>query len=184
MAGVADRIEVIGLAGRAGAGKDTAASGLVAMRGFRRIALADGVKSAFDDLSGPTREAHKAVPSIRRAWQLLGTEHREAAGAPGLWVHLLIAKASYAHAELGWRRFVVPDLRFPMEASMLWHWCESRGHAFRCYRVDRPDLGPIAEGGHASERLVDSVPVDDVLVNAGTPWRLAELAVARFDCDF
>lgn len=154
---------VVAISGRARAGKDTAAN-VLALHGFRRIALADAVKSALRDLGD---DAMKSLPdgSVRRGWQILGTECREAAKAPGLWVHTLIAKAEYARRFLGWDRIVVPDVRFRLEESMLRYWATAGDGRFVSLRVERPGLEPIRESDHASEREIELIPADRRIVN-------------------
>ena len=90
---------VIGICGRARSGKDVAANALAIHRDCHRVALADGVRDALHSLSGMTGEFYKGLTpdhNYRRALQQLGTEARNKVNAPGLWVHLALAKIAYA----------------------------------------------------------------------------------------
>jgi hypothetical protein len=172
------RIVIVGITGRAGSGKDSASDALVLRSGYTRIALADAVKDAFDALSGPTRQWHKELDdwgmSQRRAWQLLGTEARNATGCVEMWAALTCAKIAYAAY---WHpaprfRFVVPDVRFPFEAEYLRRFARDTAGACGIVRVDRPGLSPIAEAAHSSETELDGIDPDQEIVNRQSPqWR-------------
>lgn len=174
---------VVGLAGRMRAGKDTAASGL-ALAGFRRVALADGVKSALHDLGGGTGEIYKALDAagrgVRWGWQTLGSEARELAGCPHLWCDLLAAKVAFAARLLpgGGGRFVVPDVRMPHEPDQLRAAVTRLGGSYETWRVRRPSLPPVPRDAHASELFADDLPAALTLVNDGTPEDLVRRAHA------
>src|SRR5689334_12961283 len=118
---MSEELLVIGVCGRARAGKDTVAR-ILADADFLRIGLADGVKSALNDLDGATwdfrKERDAAGLTDRWAAQTLGTECREEVASLHLWVDLLLAKLRYAakHHPVPRGRFVIPDIRFPFEA--------------------------------------------------------------------
>lgn len=158
---------VVAFAGRAGAGKDTAASALQAFRDFVPIGFGDGPKEMIDALSGRTRAAHKAMGhAIRREWQLAGTECREEAGCPALWIDLMKTKVTYAYRRLGWRRFAIPDMRYRAENASMAYWVERRGGVYVSARIVR-DGEPIPESDHSSEHDWAHIPVDLELVNRG-----------------
>jgi hypothetical protein len=176
---------VIGICGQARTGKDTAAAAVSLLRGCHRIALADGVREAFAGLSGPTAEFHKelnATHNFRRALQTLGTEARNAANAPGLWVHLALTKIYYAsriHPNPR-HRFVIPDLRFRLEAAMLIHQVAQWRGRFAVLGLERTGE-VIPEAGHSSETEVASVPRLETYQNDGTIGELIEAACRFFD---
>jgi hypothetical protein len=178
---------VIGITGRARTGKDLAAAALVYHRDCFRVALADGVKAALHDLDGPRRELTKALEtggkSLRWAWQVCGTECRLDVNAPGLWIHLLAAKIRFMsrYAPQPVTRFVVPDIRFRMEVSMLRHLAQFMGGSFGCLRLTRPGGPAIAEVAHVSETEPDTIRADREYENAGSMADLAAAAVAFFD---
>lgn len=181
-----ERLIVVGITGKARSGKDTTAGILTTFRGCHRIALADGVRSAFDELSGPTKELHKELGgemTYRRTLQTLGTECREAANALGLWVHLLLAKIRFlsAHWPNPRNRFVIPDIRFRREVSMVRHQVQLWGGSYGTLRLTHPGGPAIAEADHVSETELDTIRADREYENAGTVEDLASAAVGFFD---
>lgn len=181
-----DTLIVVGITGRARSGKDAAATLLAAHRGCHRIALADGVRSAVADLGGPTGEFLKELtPShnYRRALQLAGTEARDLANAPGLWVDLLLTKIAYAAYlhPVPRRRFAIPDVRYGHEESMIRHWVRRKQGVFAMLRLVRPGVDPIAESAHSSEAGVDGVPADRVIENSGSIADLQAAILESFD---
>jgi hypothetical protein len=98
-------VRIIGLSGRAGAGKDTVADILVRERGYTKIALADPLKRACrkffagrmtaEHLWGPSEKRNEPIPELggltaRKALQTLGTEWGRAC-YPDVWVDLCLA---------------------------------------------------------------------------------------------
>jgi hypothetical protein len=173
---------VIGTCGRARAGKDTLASALALHRGCHRIALADPIRSALEEMGGPSREVLKELHDYRRAMQLLGTESRDAVNAPGLWTHLFLAKIHYLASvhPVPRRAFVVPDIRFRLERSMIEHQVNRWRGAFGLMKLTR-DVPEIAESSHVSETEVDVVPCDWTYANAGSVDDLISAGVKFFD---
>lgn len=176
---------VIGICGQARSGKDTAAAALSLLRGCHRIALADGVREAFAGLSGPSAEFHKelnAEHNFRRALQTLGTEARNAANAPGLWVHLALTKINYAsrlHPKPR-TRFVIPDIRYRLEEAMLRHQVAQWRGRFGILRLTR-EGETIPEAAHSSETEVGLVPCSETYHNDGTIEQLVAAACGFFD---
>lgn len=146
--------DVIGFAGRARSGKDTAAAALVRL-GWRRVAFADRLRdavAAIDPLvgdglrlsalfaAGETWESVKAGPyagEVRRLLQRTGTEMGRDLFGPRFWVDQLDRTVRPGE------RVVVSDVRFTEEAD----WVRSRGGM--TVLVSRP--GQPAVGGHRSE---------------------------------
>lgn len=119
-------LRLIGLAGAAGSGKDTVA-GMLAAYGYRQYAMAGPLKSALSALGieEPVRELkEQLLPgkpfSYRKAAQTLGTDWARNLD-PAFWTSL-------AKSSLGFGKWVVSDIRFPNEVSMvqelggeIWH---------------------------------------------------------------
>jgi len=108
---------LIGLTGRAGAGKDTVADILVAHYGFTKYSFAGPLKQALAvvGIVEPADRALKEMPipgkdySYRKAAQTLGTEWARNLDTD-FWVNL-------ADAKVGEGRFVISDVRFENEVS-------------------------------------------------------------------
>ena len=131
-----DRTVIIGLTGRAGSGKDTAAAYLAARYGFHRAAFADALRetvAAFLRAGGITDmgwmhdPARKNTPipgigySARHLMQTLGTEWARNCLDPWTWVRILEQRLGMTvDAERPVApRIVVTDARFPNEARWL-----------------------------------------------------------------
>lgn len=146
---------LIGLVGKAGAGKDTAAFHLYYEHDFHREAWAGPVYAMVDALlmqAGVTprwedREWKEACNddlqgfSPRRLLQSVGTEWgRE--HAPGLWHRIMETKWNNIDGRLP--GFVISDTRFADEADWI---LERGGHLVE---ILRPSAAPVA--AHASEQ--------------------------------
>lgn len=187
---------IIGISGRAGSGKDTAADFLVREYGFVKVSLADELKRickrvfAFSEeqLWGPSEkrnepDARYAGLTPRRALQTLGTEWGRAC-YENVWVEYTLRMAAEllkdreleydARTGSGYLPFsnnnykgvVIPDVRFKNEIDGL------RKGGAKLVRVKRPGAGLTgAAGEHSSETEQDEVPdstFDFVLENDGS----------------
>lgn len=169
---------LIGLAGAAGAGKDTVASAIRAEHirsgGRCRVtAFAERLYSAVSAITGIStavlrhREAkEKIIPWIgkspRQLLQSLGTEWGRDIVHPEIWVRATMEEAR------PWMAcgitVVITDVRFDNEATAI------RQAGGKVYRVVRPGDGCLAPEAacHASEAGVSGHLVDGVIVNDGT----------------
>jgi hypothetical protein len=179
---------VIGLAGLAGAGKDTAAAWLVQRYGFVQSAFADPIRSMALILMGEAGIDHRwltersmkesAMPglgvSARALLQTLGTEVGRHL-SPDLWTrHMglrLGLEASTYDGDLWPRgqslwprqpvhdRIVISDCRFENEAQ----WVKNYGGTV--IRLHRMQAGSVRD--HVSEAQVMSLPADVDIHNHG-----------------
>lgn len=171
---------VIGLTGRAGAGKDTLAADLAAY-GYRRVAFADPLKRAAYDTnprvdtgSGSWSvqylvdrlgwDGAKRYPEVREYLQRFGVAMRDA--VPGVW--LAAAQHSIEAALAAGESVVVTDVRFEDEARMI------RGLGGLVARVTRPGVAPVSD--HVSETNVDAMRVDVELLNDGPLYAVRDVA--------
>ena len=175
---------VIGIAGRARAGKDTLGRVIAEIFGYERAAFARPLKamlSALDPLvpvpgcDRPRRlaevvgeegwERAKEHAEVRRLLQRLGTEAGRRCLWEDVWVYALVRSATSG-------RVVVTDVRFRNEAMAI----KERGGIV--VRVERPGAGPLhgTEGRHVSETELDSWDFDAVVVNDGSLSDLVEAA--------
>lgn len=165
---------VVAFSGRSGVGKDTAANELVNQWGFVPLGLADPVKDTIDRVSGRTRELHKELDAagvpLRMAWQLLGTEAREAVGNIDLWTQVDLVTIYYLHKlhPSPRDRFVVPDMRYPHEHRLLKTTVVEWGGMFVSIQIVRKDAASLGViGGHSSETEIDKIPWNVRLANDG-----------------
>lgn len=170
-------IKLIGISGKARAGKDSLARHLVRL-GYRQDAFANGVKLVTATLAGEPisyyfddveKEAHCVNLGMtrRRAMQNVGNTMREAIG-PNVWIRPLLA----AWEASGFQPTVVSDVRYPNEAATI------RRAGGIIVRIERPD-GTGLEGesaAHISEAMLPDDLVDLVVVNSRAESDLFEVA--------
>jgi hypothetical protein len=180
---------LVGLVGKARSGKDTFASGL-ALQGFHRVAFADPLRRALEELdplvstSAPgwppvTRlstllagggvqggyEAVKATPyaaEVRRLLQRYGQSIRRV--DPEFWLRAGLGNAR-EHRSFG-RAVVITDVRYANEADAI------RADGGVLVRVIRPGL--VSSDTHASEVELDAYVTDAVVHNTGSAAELVE----------
>lgn len=163
---------LVGLVGLKQSGKDSFASRLVSMHGYRRLAFADALKAAayrtnpligdrlrlapFVDLVG-WEAAKSSKPEVRRFLQEFGVAMRENVH-PDVWVAIVRAEAAallYARTPV-----VITDVRFPNEIEAI------RELGGVIARIDRP--GQADSDGHISEHAWRSVDPEFEIHNDGS----------------
>jgi hypothetical protein len=169
---------VIGIAGAAGAGKDTVAD-FLKPSGYERYSLALPIKLGLNAMFGWSMEQwndrewkERVLPefgvSPRRLAQTLGTEWGRETVSPDLWVQLasnhyrmhvmpLIKSGRIAGV-------VIPDIRFPNEVEWVRRW------GGKVWYIDRPGVAAVA--AHKSEGALPLSSFDRVLHNTGSLDRL------------
>lgn len=180
---------VVAFTGKRGSGKSEAVRVLTESLGFRELKFADPLKNMIramyrtcgvdeetierkiegDLKEEPCEWLCGATP--RRAMQTLGTEWRDGLnpeldenGDPlsrPMWAHMF--RRAVETGNLG-DRVACSDYRFPKEAEAI----DALGGVK--YRVHRPaaDAASDHAAQHASETLVDEIPVDMSIMNDGT----------------
>lgn len=153
-------MRIIGLTGKAGAGKDTVADRLVEKHGFVKYALADPIKKMLDviDVDCRTRET-KELPhpvfgvSPRRMAQTLGTEWMRDTICSNGWLRLATQFIEMQRAHIVtfmdvplYSGVVIPDIRFENEAQWL------RDQGGELWHISRPSVAHVSE--HSSENGV------------------------------
>ena len=155
---------LLGLAGPAGAGKDTAANILKELYGYESLAFA-GVLKGMLNVAGvlePRREDKEAVNpawgfSYRHAAQTLGTEWGRALH-PDFWV-----QATQRQLETMQGHVVITDVRFENEARMI-----RRSGGVVVHITGRRTALSEATAAHASEAGLAHLIWDENLRNDGT----------------
>lgn len=135
---------LVGIAGYAGSGKDTAADVLVEL-GWERMAFAGALKDLASRIGWDGR---KDDPG-RRLLQDLGVGCRDVLGAD-VWVNALMGSLP--------ERAVIVDVRFPNEVAAI------HDHGGLVVRVVRTGVAPA--NGHVSEIALDHLELPTV-VNDG-----------------
>lgn len=167
--------ELIGLLGKAGAGKDSVAA-VLAKHGWHRVAFADPLKEVLIDINpevdvlgfGVDRkslsrvvvefgwEGAKRLPDVRRRLQVLGASVRAHVGV-GVWIDRAFRDIHELHARGG--RVVVTDVRYRNEFRRI----ELAGG--KLWRIERPGLD--GSDTHASETDLDDWRADRTIINDG-----------------
>lgn len=175
---------LIGITGRAGSGKDTAAEALVEI-GWRREAFADRMRTALlaldpvichpEPAAGvridlmPVRlstvirqlgwdAAKRKYGEIRRLLQKFGTEAGRDIHGEDCWVNALFRNVEFVGGQPMPSPLVVTDCRFANEARAI------RGLGGVVVEIIRPGIEPLP-GGHASEAGIAPELVDWRIVN-------------------
>lgn len=185
---------LIGFTGKAGSGKDTAASMLLEdMTGYRR-AFADPLKRAareiflltHDQMNDPVLK-EQPIPfwndlSPRKILQLFGTEGMRHVFGGDVWtkraaldLQSLISQQRYE--SIPYELVVYTDCRFDNEAK----WVRENGGLV--IEIQRPDCFEVGIGGHQSEQGPNPDLINISLVNAGTLDDLRESIREVIDAD-
>jgi hypothetical protein len=151
-------VMLVGICGKAGAGKDTIGDYLVEKHDFKKIALADPIKRlvkdvfALDDHTVYDRIAREQELerwsgwSVRKLLQFVGTELFREQIDDAIWVKSLWYKIQDDKEN----NYVVVDLRFPNELQYFKDNAEEG--EFMAIKVVRPGFdGSVGLKGHASE---------------------------------
>ena len=162
---------VVGMIGKAGAGKDTVGDYLCANYGFKRVAFADplkeGVKAMFmltDEQAYDRVEREKPLElfpewSPRKLYQYFGTELLRQNFDDDIWIKLLKKSVENIDSD----RVIITDMRFPNELKELKSY--SNSHALKVVRPNHIGLN-VGIANHASE--IHDLQGDYILNNDGT----------------
>lgn len=173
-------VDILGLIGPQGSGKDTVADMLVEMGGWKKISFADAVRECawiinpiiidekivggFDDYQNLVTEygydkAKRLFPEVRRFLQVFGTDAVRNVIGETTWADLWLERAFTALDE-GWR-VVAADVRFETEIDAL----ESAPGQSIIARVYHPSAK--RNDSHASEAYESNAKADIPIYNNG-----------------
>jgi hypothetical protein len=180
-------LTLIGLTGRAGAGKDTAADYLCAEYGFVRASFAEPLKSMLEAMLEHANIDHiwlhepgfknEAIPglavSARELMQTLGTEWGRRLIHTDLWVQLLDRHLGIRAGHPVHDRIVITDVRFQNEGE----WVRANGgHLLRLAREQA-----VAVRAHESEAHIEALMADTALHNDGSVQHLQDMLDGLMD---
>lgn len=152
--------KVIGLVGRAGAGKTTVAKHLMEEFGFDQTAFGYPLKKMLLNAGMCTEEELWGKKTEHSRWllQKIGTDIFRKQVDPKYWVR---KTAEEVHKLLGMGcKVVIDDIRFPEEADLVRSYLAD-GVLIRLERADYIDA--TAGTVHESESLADTIPVHHVI---------------------
>lgn len=171
---------IIGLAGYAGVGKDTAGDILIQKYDYRRVGFADKIKSMLYDINPQVGSLDvqtlvneqgwsgaKAIPEVRRLLQELGVAGRTFLGED-IWIWEALGEAVYVEqnqnadggVEKITQKIVVTDVRFENEAKFI------RDFGGQIWQVVKDGVRPVNE--HISETDLIGFDFDKIITNNGS----------------
>jgi hypothetical protein len=149
-------MQLIGLSGHAGTGKDWIAQQLLVPQGFKPFSLAWHFKIW---LVGRGLASYEDVfftkpPAVRHLLQQVGTEEGRNVYGEDIWCHTAAAWLRLLEEQWGQRRIVIPDIRFPNEVAMIE---DLGGKVLRLYAPTREASSPLTAQArqHISETALD-----------------------------
>jgi len=174
-------IKLIGITGKAGSGKDTAADYIAEKYGYRKYNLADPIKKALNAMFGwdmsywDDREWKETIlPKIgvspRVLAQTLGTEWGREIINEQIWLHIaedLVESVAHSHSHNG---VVIPDLRFDNEALWMKNLSDTKPYVdnYKIVKIERSDIDYVDNTKHSSESGVSSTFIDNFVNNNGS----------------
>lgn len=166
---------LIGITGLKGSGKTTVAQ-MLQGQGFVRLRMAGILKDmlfalglTIDEIDGPLKEQPCKLldgKTPRWAMQSLGTEWGRDLISPNLWVNAM--KQKVINQAVRGKYIVIDDIRFPNEVQMVQ---DLNGKMWRIARAN------VTAENHASENMVEYLPVDVEINNIGTLEELRSLVL-------
>jgi len=154
-------IEIIGISGRAGTGKDYITQNFYRPLGYFQFSLAWHFKVWLVAKGEATYEEVFVTkpPHVRKMLQLEGTEFGRLKYGEDVWCQSVLTWMRLFSDSWGVNKFVIPDVRFPNEVDFI------QSHGGKVYRIVAPyraennTLSPEARQ-HISETALDDYPLD------------------------
>lgn len=147
------KLNLIGISGKAGSGKDTLATTVFVPRGYQHFAFAWPLKMAALTQGFSYSDVFHEKPVAARQWlQEYGSRKR--AVSPDFWVQMTDGWMRTLHASTGQEAFVISDVRYPNECEYI------RSMGGKLIRMEHGlgmeyHLAGTAQAEHESERALD-----------------------------
>ena len=163
---IRDNVSIIGISGAAGSGKDhVAKTHFVEARGYKNVSFAWDFKieTVAKGSAGYDEVFVTKPPRVRRLLQLIGTEQGRNLWGQDIWIDHAFCWMKLWHMEWGIDKFIVPDVRFPNEATSIQ---KAGGKVFRVVSNQAHNNMIERDVAHASETsLSDDDPLFDGIIN-------------------
>lgn len=162
---IRENCSLVGVSGAAGSGKDhVARTHFVEGRGYKNISFAWHFK--IEAIAKGSAEYDEVFvtkpPRVRRLLQLIGTEQGRNLWGDDVWIDTAFCWIKLWHEQWGMNKFIVPDVRFPNEASSIQ---KVGGSVFRVVSNQAHNNLIERDMVHASETsLSDDDPIFDGII--------------------
>lgn len=151
-------VKIIGMAGRAGSGKDFIARNYFYPCGYRKIAFAEVFKYKVVGMGATFEEAFDTKPEIiRHMLQAEGSEIGRDVFGRQLWLRALEARIYQFYKDWRITKFILTDVRFKNELR----WIKSLGAAVVFVESDRVHQMDDKAMVHQSEVEMATIPKDE-----------------------
>lgn len=152
-----NNIQIIGISGKAGSGKDWISQNILKPLGFHQWSFAWHFKVWLIGKGEATYEEvfHTKPPHIRKLLQLEGTERGRMVYGENVWGDTMYAWFQVINEFWGINKFVVPDIRFPSEVNVVHN---LGGKVFRIVAPNRVANNGLSDEArnHLSETSLDN----------------------------
>lgn len=180
------KYQVLGLAGKAGSGKDYVYTHVIKPRGFMQVSLAWHFKADLIGKGAITFEEAFVTkpPKIRTLLQFVGTELGRNIFGRSVWCDTLVAWMDIYNHHWGATQFVIPDVRFINEMEFIQNDLDGK-----VLKIEAPDrsggttLDDI-QRAHPSEAEMDGIrdnEFDGILHNDPDDTNLPHQVNVLFD---
>ena len=184
-----NNVTIIGLTGRKRSGKDTVGKYMVD-RGYIRLAFADALKNACREIFGFTDEqlnGDELKETVDKYWEHTPREILQTVGTElfrnnlpkfcnninnDIWIRVVGKKINDLILQ-GQTKIVITDVRFENEYRFI------KQQGGKIFKIIRPDNIRHNNSQHESEKLIDNMGCNKLIVNNGT---IADLYIKTENC--
>lgn len=172
-------MEIIGLSGKAGSGKDYIGREVLRPHGYRQWAFAWPMKNQAVGRGFSYDEVHNTKPpAVREMLQQIGTEEGWKIYGKQYWTDIAGAWLRTMQENFGFNRFYFADTRFEHEVDFI-H--SLGGKVVRIELGDRPSRLTGAAALHESETALDNYTGFDLVIENGLDATAEEIRYALTD---